>query len=254
MNMRQASIRVISALIIFACLVATGRADNVALNKSYAYFVNPPGQGSVHYRDDFTIHGLHPVHLVDQGIAYRDGLGVFAPGDLTDGEIHTAGGVGGNFTRVLGIRGAGNAPPAEIVFDLETTLLIEEVIIGTNVAAGLNNNAPDNVTISFSTTGLDAADFGGPLDFDLEGSFGPLADGHHDLPMTIPNVSARYVKLAFDGGSMAEPNGSDPNEKYMFDEITINANPIPEPSTFFLAALGLLGLLGWGRRKRRRAA
>jgi len=28
---------------------------------------------------------------------------------------------------------------------------------------------------------------------------------------------------------------------------------VPEPSTLLLAALGLLGLLGFGRRKRRRA-
>jgi hypothetical protein len=33
--------------------------------------------------------------------------------------------------------------------------------------------------------------------------------------------------------------------------IAALANPIPEPSTLLLAALGLLGLLGWGRRRRR---
>ena len=33
--------------------------------------------------------------------------------------------------------------------------------------------------------------------------------------------------------------------------IAVLANPIPEPSTVVLAALGLLGLLAWGRRRRR---
>ena len=31
----------------------------------------------------------------------------------------------------------------------------------------------------------------------------------------------------------------------------VSTLPIPEPTTFLLAALGLLGLLGWRRRRRR---
>jgi len=36
------------------------------------------------------------------------------------------------------------------------------------------------------------------------------------------------------------------------DTWTVTANSVPEPSTFVLAVLGLLGLLGWGRRRKGR--
>ena len=223
-------------------LAATAKAENVALNKTYAYFLQAPGQGAGHYFDDWTVHGEHAVKTA--------GLGVYDQGLLADGEIAAAAS-GGLVTPLLGIRGGGNAPPVEIIFDLDGQFTISDFVIGTVVSTGANNNPPDDVTISYSTTGTDAGDFGSAQFYDLKGMFGPLANGHHDMPLVGSGTSARYVKFAFDGGSMAEPGGSDPNEKYMFDEITINGTLVPEPSTFLLAALGLLGLLGWGRRRRK---
>ena len=94
------------------------------------------------------------------------------------------------------------------------------MLLEIDVTAGSNNNAPDDVSISYSTTGTNPGDFGPATLFDLEGMFGPLADGHHDMPLPIsPGASAQYVKLSFDGGSMTEPGGGDPNEKWMLDEV-----------------------------------
>jgi hypothetical protein len=183
-----------------------------------------------------------------------DNFGAFSLGELTDGA-RQAGGPGGAGQPVLGQWGG--APAANIILDLGQLSEVQEIIIGTHIAAGANNNAPDDVTISFSTTGSAPGDFGAGTFFDLETMFGPLADGSQDMLLDIADVPAQFVKLSFDGGSMAEPSGSDPNEKWMLDEIVINgvipsAAAIPEPSTFALAALGLLGLglVGWRRRRK----
>jgi len=40
------------------------------------------------------------------------------------------------------------------------------------------------------------------------------------------------------------------DEFFLGDSVT-DVTAVPEPSTFALAAFGLLGLLGWGRRRRR---
>ena len=48
-----------------------------------------------------------------------------------------------------------------------------------------------------------------------------------------------------------ELSGSTADLNLMSIEEFISATPAPEPSTFFLATLGVLGLLGWGRRRRR---
>lgn len=63
----------------------------------------------------------------------------------------------------------------------------------------------------------------------------------------VTGVTARYIEmrvLTNHSGNAAYNVG--------FNELRFNSDPIPEPSTFGLAALGLLslGLVGWRRRKR----
>ncbi len=223
---------------------------NLALDKEYAWELHAPGQSpnsGPHYLDDSgNGGGAHAVH------SPANNFGAFSLGELTDG-VRQAGGAGGAGQPLLGQHGG--APAANIIFDLGELSEVQEIIIGTHITAGANNNAPDDVTISFSTTGSAPGDFGAGTFFDLETMFGPLADGSHNMLLDIADLPAQFVKLSFDGGSMAEPGGSDPNEKWMLDEIIINGSvggaAVPEPSTFVLAALGLLGLGWYGRRRRR---
>ena len=210
--------RCISLSIALALLGLTGTIvqaaspTNVALSKPYAYEdgdladgVDPiPGQ-SIHYKDD-----LHPVQSL--------GLGNFGTGDLTDGAImadgHPSGGRGVN--TLVGIRGPnpGSAPAARIIFNLGQVYQITEIVLGTYVSSPNNNEAPDDVAISFSTDGIN---FGTPVFFNLEDLFGPLSsEKHHDMALTIDCVEAQYVSLLFDGGAMRTAD-----EKYMLDEASI---------------------------------
>jgi len=219
---------------------------NLALGATYSWS-RVPGQPPAHYRDDFVVNGLHDVHTL--------GVGVFDKGDLNDGWIHTTE-PSTNSPVVAQWGGMGNAPAADIVFDLGQLSLVENVILGTFVAAGANNNAPDDVSVSFSS---DNVTYGPATFYDLEAVFGPLADGHHDLDLDligsgVADTLAQFVKLSFDGGSMAEPGGSDPDEKWMLDEVRIIGSAsvvIPEPSTILVWSL-LAGLAACVGRRRNR--
>lgn len=205
------------SVLFFGFAATTSAQKNISIGKVYAYYKTMPGQGS-HYRDDGPIGGLHIVHTT--------GLGAFDFGNLTDAAVSASCGTGPGTTH-LAIRGSSaNAPPADIIFDLGGPCIVIDFVIGTVVSASLNNNAPDDVTVSYSNKTTAPGDFGSAKFYDLEKAFGPLADGHHDLSFKGSGIVAKYVKFAFDGGSMAEPNGTDPNEKYLLDEIAINGIPL----------------------------
>ena len=211
---------------------------NAALGKTYSWS-RSPGQNPTtgpHYRDDWVVNGLHDVHT--------SGVGVFDRGDLTDGVIQTnVGPLGGGPSPVVG-QWPG-APQVDVIFDLESAQEIVGIVIGTHVMAAFNNNAPSGVAVSY---GADGVTFTAPVAYNLEAMFGPLADGHHDLALSVAPVTAQYVKLTFGPGSMTEPGGSDPNEKWMLDEISILA--VPEPAT---AVMGLMGFAGLMMRRRHAA-
>ncbi len=212
-----------SSLAIFAVLwfglAATASAQNISQGKPYAYFQTVPGQAPNHYRDDGPINGPHLVHTT--------GLGTFGLGNLSDGAISAFTNGGPNTAHLAIWSGSLGvvAPATDVIFDLGGPFIITDFVIGTTVAAVSNNNPPDDVTISYSTTGTAPADFSSAKFYDMEAMYGPLTDGHHDMPLGGSGIAARYVKFAFDGGSMREPGGEDPDEKYMFDEITINGFP-----------------------------
>jgi len=212
--MRYLSLSTFVASILCATAVALqAQNQSLSVGKSYAYFKKIPGQPPNHYRDDGSTYGVHAVHG-------SNGLGKFSRGVLGDGLISNSASPGPG-TPHLGMwaQCCGNAPAADIVFDLGTVYPITDITIGTVISAASNNNAPDDVTVSFSIGGVQ---YTGAQYHDLETMYGPLSDGHHDLRVMVGGVQvAQYVKLSFDGGSMKEPTGSDPDEKWMLDEITI---------------------------------
>ncbi|MEE2888295.1 MAG: hypothetical protein VX951_12765 [Planctomycetota bacterium] len=206
-------------------LAAMASAQKISIGKKYAYFKTVPGQAAIYYFDNASVHGAHDVHTV--------GLGAYDLGELTDGTLSSN----------VGIRGvAANAPPADIIIDLGGVTFVGDCVLGTPVVASLNNNAPDDVTVSYSITGTAPNDFFSAQFYDMEAMYGPLADGHHDLLLKGSGTVARYVKLEFDGGSMAEPGGSDPDEKWMLDEISIYGPQCP--AFAYRYGKGLPGQLG----------
>lgn len=206
-------------------LAATASAQKISVGKPYAYFKTVPGQAAIYYFDNASVHGAHDVHTL--------GLGAYDLGELTDGTLSSN----------VGIRGVGaNAPAGDIIIDLGRVAVVSDCVLGTPVVASLNNNAPDDVTVSYSVTGTAPNDFFSAQFYDMEAMYGPLADGHHDLLLKGSGSVARYVKLEFDGGSMAEPGGSDPDEKWMLDEITIYGPQCP--AFAYKYGKGLAGQLG----------
>lgn len=237
---------------VLLSMAGQANAANLALSKSYSWS-RVPGQGSF-YRDDWT--GPHAVHTDGPGVS--DGPGVFDTGDLTDGVRQ------GNIPSIFASPSPvvtqwgsfNNSLLAEVIIDLGHQSRIDDLVVGTHVSAGNNNNAPSNVDISFS---LDNNTFFGVESFDLEAMFGPLPDGSHDLLVTPSNSQiARYVSLTFGPGSMTEPSGQDPDEKWMLDEIMVNgeiivnSEKVPEPVSV-LGLLGIAAVLKAGLKKKQTA-
>ena len=154
-------------------------------------------------------------------------------GDLADGLVVTS--IGPDDTSV-GWDWATLRTTSEITFDLGGLYSIHGIKIGYPVFLNFNNDAPDDVQVSFSTDGVS---FSTPVTY--TGFNG--AASHIELLPDIPCLWATHARLFFDGGTA---NGY---SKYLLDEITFYGR-VPEPSSVVLLALGGLGLLWWRRRGR----
>ncbi len=150
-------------------------------------------------------------------------------GDLTDGLL-----TGGSAVHAYDDSRVGwtSTTPVEIIFDLGQTVNVTDMMIGYHYQAG-NNDAPDDVLISFSN---DGTVFSTPTTYD---GFTSLA-WRSDLFIDLYDTRASHVKLYFDGGTA---NGL---SKYIIDEVAFFS--IPEPSTACLLLLGIAGIAACRRR------
>jgi len=103
--------------------------------------------------------------------------------------------------------------------------------------------APESSWTSKSLVGLTATDF---EEFQ-SGGIVPVTD-----PLSHPVFSA--AGASFTVGFVTENNtagaGVALTNTVGYDNWQVEITPVPEPSTFALAAFGLLGLSAWGRRRR----
>ena len=206
-------------------IMAENGAQDISKGKSYSYSVLPTFSGGLYYKDD----------------AHVQSVNVFDTGDLTDGLVFSG---TPTVPPVNGLVGWGDPASisTEIIIDLEGLYDVSSLDLGTHLWSPFANGAPNDVTISFSDSGLAAGDFGSSI---FQAFAHPSGNGHHDLFVQANGTSARYVKLSFDGGATS-------GNKWMLDEITVygaaTAPPVPEPAT---VTLGLISVLALARRRRK---
>lgn len=122
-----------------------------------------------------------------------------------------------------------------VVFEADLTTVPE---FGTDWSisfGGQTFSGASNVGIEFSTDGATYA------------SFGSVTLDTTDAPFTVA-LSAEAADTAFVRLSFNPAEGQP-----KIDNVAINANVVPEPSTVLLCGLGLVGLGVWGRRHKQQA-
>jgi MYXO-CTERM domain-containing protein len=84
----------------------------------------------------------------------------------------------------------------------------------------------------------------------------PIAPFINEWGVTYANVQSTAEWIWYDsGGDAGNPFSAVPLSGFNHDEFLVfriaGSATVPEPSTFVLAALGLMGLLGFGRLRRK---
>ena len=137
-------------------------------------------------------------------------------------------------------------PAVDITFDLGALFSVSDIVIGHASRGCCGMVPPNEVSVSYSSTGPTSG-YGASTLFPLWGFPNTLAAGHYEMTVATTSDSAQWVKLSFPGGDLLGGNN-----KYVFDEITINGtDAIPEPGTASLLLIGL-GVVVAARRRHRR--
>jgi hypothetical protein len=160
-----------------------------------------------------------------------DPVGVSSPDDLAGYSYLT--------TATAPSAGAGPTNPVPvIVFDLGADTVISGYRIW-NYREGNTINTLDDFTLSFATAAEGSGGFGTSI-IDINASAGTGNDTGY---LGITAVTARYAEF-----SLLSRNGG---RRVGVEEIQFDLSPVPEPASCLLVCLGLIGLLGSGRRRKR---
>ena len=186
---------------------------------------------------------------------------VFGGGNITDGDKSE------DSPDSMWLANASNETNEEayLVIDLGDSYLIDQIDLYNTHNRQFNNYSTNAFRIEASNA---VVDLGNPDDFDLAGNVSTILSGNilrttgEDPVTTVtsftsftghPEGAVRYLKFVSITGHHNLPPG--PEEDYHNDlrglnEIEVSgtqAAPVPEPSTL---VLGVLGLLGFTRRRR----
>ena len=146
-------------------------------------------------------------------------------------------------------------PAPRLVLDLGSNVSLSEIsvwVYGAGAGAlSINEGSVSDFNLQFATAAEGTAGFGSSITFNptYRAALDPLP--RQSFPFG-QDVIARYVEFTPLNNHFGGPDPG--GDRVGLSEIAFENVPVPEPSTLALAALGLLGLLGWGRRNRRRAA
>jgi len=194
---------------------------------AYSYSIDPDAHGSFYVDDQKKAGSL--------------------TGDLTDGA-HVS---GGGYALGDGSVGWGAATSTDIVFELGNKSRVDGLLIGHAGLPGAAKWAPDDVEVLFS---LDGENFFASIDASAFAMFETSTAGwqRDDLFIGVPSGEvANFVMLRFDGGGTQNTGNFN---GWMLDEVTLYGVgvSVPEPSSFVMALIGLIGMASIGLRNRKR--
>jgi len=116
---------------------------------------------------------------------------------------------------------------------------------GADANEDLTNTGGVPAADELATVTLSLGETGYTIDF-LRPTTTPRAYTTGEISYNGSATQLSRIEFTYSGS----PSGTSVQSGYYLDNINVTGELIPEPSTFFLAAFGLLGLLACGRRRR----
>jgi len=129
-----------------------------------------------------------------------------------------------------------------VTFDLNETQRLDTLLVDYLVSQRVGIRAPDSVTVEFSQDGVDFTSIASIVSTafnDFDPTPADFTGWNRRIVVDLDDTQAQYVRLTFAN-----------DETWTFLGEVQFIEQIPEPSSFLLAALGLVGLAFFARRRR----
>lgn len=240
---------ILLAVVVIAVVGSTARAETIQFG-AVTTFTGPAGIG-------FTDSFLYAVNV--GGEQHTVGSTIFTDGSFTTDVTITTGHVCNDWQvkPEYGSDDASNELESvmhDIISGGGSGTIDAKVIVGQQYQLQLlfSENSygnPGHRFFDVSVEGAQAID-----EFDVGANMGdpvlPVDEGVRDSAPTTGVLYTYNFTATDDQLNITFSPGSSGDINYIANAFTLKV--VPEPSTFALAAIGLLGLLGWGRRRRQR--